>query len=210
MNAPHGEESGQLGLPWAASSEPVGPTGSQDQPEQDPTGAIGSAPEGRSNGWVLDLTADEFDPPDPPSGDAPASPGESVAAAPGPRMPAAPGPAPVESGFSLVPAWAPRRQLLVDDPNPRRDVDWEHVHMAMPRLLGQPAYVPPRRFFVPSERPLDQDDLPLQAERDDDGFLVGEAAMQAAGDFAEASTGGAFRFSPAPLRTLGSIFRRRQ
>jgi hypothetical protein len=42
-------------------------------------------------------------------------------------------------------------------------------HMAMPRLMGQPAYArPPRLVVEEADRPFDPDDLPLEAFRTDE------------------------------------------
>ena len=46
---------------------------------------------------------------------------------------------------------------------------WMQQHMAMPRLMGQPAYArPPRVAVSETERPFDPDDLPLEAFRTDE------------------------------------------
>jgi hypothetical protein len=95
------------------------------------------------------------------------------------------------------PEVAPRRRF------PR--VDWEQVHMAMPRLLGQPAYTPPRRSFEPASRPFDPDDLPLEAERDDDASFMA-AALAEGGSVAAASSGGLRLTDNLPV--IGSFLRR--
>lgn len=41
-------------------------------------------------------------------------------------------------------------------------------HVALPKLYGAPAYARPPKPVVPIERPLDVDDLPLEAERSAD------------------------------------------
>lgn len=98
-----------------------------------------------------------------------------------------------------APAAAPRRRF------PR--VDWEQVHMAMPRLLGQPAYTPPRRSFEPASRPFDPDELPLEAERDDDtGFMAAALAESESGALA-GSGGVSFRLTDN-LPVIGSFLRR--
>ena len=43
-----------------------------------------------------------------------------------------------------------------------------HVHVAMPRLAGLPAYGRPPRPVVAAPRGFDPDDLPLEAYRTDD------------------------------------------
>lgn len=49
-----------------------------------------------------------------------------------------------------------------------------HVHVAMPRLAGLPAYGRPPRPVNPAPRGFDPDDLPLEAYRTDDdrAYLV--------------------------------------
>jgi hypothetical protein len=45
----------------------------------------------------------------------------------------------------------------------------EQQHVALPKLMGQPAYArPPRHVTMASVRPLDPDDLPLEAFLDGD------------------------------------------
>lgn len=45
----------------------------------------------------------------------------------------------------------------------------EQQHVALPKLMGQPAYArPPRHVQLLSARPLDPDDLPLEAFLDGD------------------------------------------
>jgi hypothetical protein len=95
------------------------------------------------------------------------------------------------------PQVAPRRRF------PR--VDWEQVHMAMPRLLGQPAYTPPRRSFEPASRPFDPDDQPLEAERDDQGgFMAAALAESESGALAGSVS---FRLTEN-LPVIGSFLRR--
>lgn len=54
-------------------------------------------------------------------------------------------------------------------------------HMAMPRLIGQPAYArPPRPLATESPRPLDPDDLPIEAFRsEEDHQLAARLARRA-------------------------------
>jgi hypothetical protein len=97
------------------------------------------------------------------------------------------------------PEAAPRRRF------PR--VDWEQVHMAMPRLLGQPAYTPPRRSFEPASRPFDPDDLPLEAEREEEtGFMAAALAESESGALA-GSGAVSFRLTDN-LPVIGSFLRR--
>jgi hypothetical protein len=97
------------------------------------------------------------------------------------------------------PAPAPRRRF------PR--VDWEQVHMAMPRLLGQAAYTPPRRLFEPTARPFDPDDLPLEAEREDDPRFMGAALAEGESVAAATSGGVSFRLTES-LPVIGYLLRR--
>ena len=49
------------------------------------------------------------------------------------------------------------------------ETDAPHQHVAMPKLMGAPAYArPPRVVEVPVPRPIDPDDLPIEAERTDE------------------------------------------
>jgi hypothetical protein len=96
------------------------------------------------------------------------------------------------------PEVAPRRRF------PR--VDWEQVHMAMPRLLGQAAYTPPRRWFEPTSRPFDPDDLPLEAEREEDPRFMGAALAE--GESVGASSGGVGLRLTDNLPVIGSFLRR--
>jgi hypothetical protein len=45
----------------------------------------------------------------------------------------------------------------------------EQQHVALPKLMGQPAYArPPRHVTMTTVRPLDPDDMPLEAYLDGD------------------------------------------
>jgi hypothetical protein len=101
--------------------------------------------------------------------------------------------------FAPEPEAAPRRRF------PR--VDWEQVHMAMPRLLGQAAYTPPRRLFEPTLRPFDPDELPLEAERDEDPRFMAAAMAEAESLASAASRGVSLRLSDS-LPLIGSFLRR--
>jgi hypothetical protein len=48
----------------------------------------------------------------------------------------------------------------------------EQHHIAMPRLMGQPAYARPPRPVAVAPRPLDPDDLPLEAFMSEDELEV--------------------------------------
>ncbi len=83
---------------------------------------------------------------------------------------------------------------------PRGPISWIEMaqpaasvpHMAMPRLIGQPAYArPPRPLAVETPRPLDQDDLPIEAFRsEEDQRLAARLASRASHDDGQ---GGALR-----------------
>ncbi len=64
---------------------------------------------------------------------------------------------------------------------PREPISWIEMaqpaasvpHMAMPRLMGQPAYArPPRPLAIKTPRPLDPDDLPIEAFRSEEDQQV--------------------------------------
>jgi hypothetical protein len=45
----------------------------------------------------------------------------------------------------------------------------EYQHVALPKLMGQPAYArPPRTAVTETARPIDPDELPLEAHLDDE------------------------------------------
>lgn len=62
-------------------------------------------------------------------------------------------------------------------------------HMAMPQLMGAPAYARPPRIVAETPRPLDPDDLPIEAMRgpEDEARLSG-SYQQPAGDMAPTIT----------------------
>lgn len=41
----------------------------------------------------------------------------------------------------------------------------DEQHVALPKLVGAPAYARPNRPVEPPERPLDPDDLPIEVDR---------------------------------------------
>jgi hypothetical protein len=54
------------------------------------------------------------------------------------------------------------------------------TYMAMPRLMGQPAYArPPRPLVAATPRPFDPDDLPLERFRTDDERDLARVATEA-------------------------------
>jgi hypothetical protein len=58
-------------------------------------------------------------------------------------------------------------------------------HMAMPQLLGAPAYARPPRLVAESPRPLDPDDLPIQAMRSPEDEALLAAVYQPSRDDAQ-------------------------
>ncbi len=72
---------------------------------------------------------------------------------------------------------------------PREPISWIEMaqpaasvpHMAMPKLMGQPAYArPPRPLAIATPRPLDPDDLPIEAFRsEEDQQLAARLANRA-------------------------------
>jgi hypothetical protein len=65
--------------------------------------------------------------------------------------------------------------------------------MAMPQLMGAPAYARPPRLVVESPRPLDPDDLPIQALRspEEEALLAGVfEVVEAPPTLAPSSQGG--------------------
>ena len=58
--------------------------------------------------------------------------------------------------------------------------------MAMPQLLGAPAYARPPRIVAESPRPLDPDDLPIEALRSAEDEALLSSAHQRPSDDAQA------------------------
>ena len=57
-------------------------------------------------------------------------------------------------------------------------------HMAMPKLIGQPAYArPPRPLAVETPRPLDPDDLPIEAFRSEEDQELAARLARRSADF---------------------------
>ena len=99
----------------------------------------------------------------------------------------------------------------------------DEQHVALPKLYGAPAYGRPPRSFDAQPRPVDPDDLPIEAERTDDdleGLLI--AGLMVAGhddangngtgrsDGGRGSAGpgsgeGRLEARPFTLRSLGRI-----
>lgn len=57
----------------------------------------------------------------------------------------------------------------------------EH-HLALPKLYGAPAYARPPRVFEVNDRPPDPDDLPLEADRDDEALALAPAPVEPPAD----------------------------
>ncbi|HTS15616.1 MAG TPA: hypothetical protein VMH24_08100, partial [Candidatus Sulfotelmatobacter sp.] len=56
-------------------------------------------------------------------------------------------------------------------------------HMAMPRLMGQPAYArPPRPLAVETPRPIDPDDLPIEAFRSEEDQALAARLVRGASE----------------------------
>jgi hypothetical protein len=53
----------------------------------------------------------------------------------------------------------------------------EDEHVAHPRLFGAPAYARPPLSITPTERPLDQDDLPIAAEQTEEERAIAEMLL---------------------------------
>jgi hypothetical protein len=60
-------------------------------------------------------------------------------------------------------------------------VSLDEQHIALPKLMGAPAYARPPRPVEPVERPIDLDDLPLEAARTPDDLELAVALPPPAG-----------------------------
>jgi hypothetical protein len=78
----------------------------------------------------------------------------------------------------------------------------------MPQLLGAPAYARPPRVVAESPRPLDPDDLPIEAMRSPEDHALLSATYQQPGDDAQAtiqpSSQGGLRAVASRLFGVGS------
>ena len=81
-------------------------------------------------------------------------------------------------------------------------------HMAMPRLMGQPAYArPPRPLAVETPRPLDPDDLPLEAFRSEEDQAIAQLLTRTGQDRAASQATGLRPSSVGGLRGIaGRLF----
>jgi len=76
-------------------------------------------------------------------------------------------------------------------------------HMAMPRLMGQPAYArPPRPLAVETPRPMDPDDLPIEAFRSEEDR---ELAARLARGASEPASGHDASLRPSSVGGLRAI-----
>jgi hypothetical protein len=67
----------------------------------------------------------------------------------------------------------------------------EEHYVALPKLMGAPAYARPPRLYDPSPRNPDLDDLPIEAFRTDEDLAIVVADPAAAQSPGNGSTGGA-------------------
>ena len=95
----------------------------------------------------------------------------------------------------------------------RQTLAQEEIHVALPQLRGQPAYVrPPRPVAVVRPRPLDPDDYPLEAFMTEDERAVAIAAREYGADGnghgAQVGNSGGKALRPRPfrLRSLAGRF----
>jgi hypothetical protein len=51
-------------------------------------------------------------------------------------------------------------------------VSTDENHVALPKLFGAPAYSRPPRIYDESPRPVDEDDLPIEALRTDEDLAL--------------------------------------
>jgi hypothetical protein len=78
------------------------------------------------------------------------------------------GPAPADEKDSDDANSTPAR-TTVEQAHDRVSQAWEQIQMGFPKLMGAPAYWKPRRTFTPQDRPFDPDELPLEADRPEEG-----------------------------------------
>lgn len=82
--------------------------------------------------------------------------------------------------------------------------DLEQRHVAMPKLVGAPAYSTPPRTYAPSPRPLDPDDLPLESLRTEGERVLAEQLRQGNGAAPVSGTEPPDRRRAGTLRRLTS------
>jgi hypothetical protein len=80
-------------------------------------------------------------------------------------------------------------------------VNLEEHHMALPKLMGQPAYARPTRPVDVASRPFDPDDLPIVAEMTDEERQLAVQVGALAHDGDSKGSGG-HRLPGLPTRPL--------
>ncbi|HXG40232.1 MAG TPA: hypothetical protein VNJ28_04750 [Candidatus Limnocylindrales bacterium] len=83
----------------------------------------------------------------------------------------------------------------------------EEQHVALPKLVGQPAYWRPPSAIQPRPRPLDVDDLPLEAFRTADEQALFERLAENPFDASGRPNGTEAGGSTAPLRPRPFLIR---
>jgi len=79
-------------------------------------------------------------------------------------------------------------------------VNQDEHHVALPKLMGQPAYARPARPVNIQSRPFDPDDLPILAEMTDEERLL--AALVAARGAGDSNGSGGHHLPAMPHRPL--------
>jgi hypothetical protein len=80
-------------------------------------------------------------------------------------------------------------------------VNQDEHHVALPKLIGQPAYARPARPVDIQARPLDPDDLPILAEMTDDERLLA-AQLAARGHDGKSNGSGGHHLPAMPHRPI--------
>jgi hypothetical protein len=80
-------------------------------------------------------------------------------------------------------------------------VNQEERHLALPKLMGQPAYARPARPVEVHARPFDPDDLPILAEMTDEEREVADRLAADGHDRASNGSGG-YHLPSVPGRRL--------
>jgi hypothetical protein len=81
-------------------------------------------------------------------------------------------------------------------------VHQDEQHVALPKLMGQPAYARPARPVDVQPRPVDPDDLPIVAEMTDEERLLA-ARLAARGFDGEHNSSGGHHLPALPSRPFG-------
>jgi hypothetical protein len=92
-------------------------------------------------------------------------------------------------------------------------VSVDEQHVALPKLYGQPAYARPPRSFPAQARPLDVDELPIEAYRTDEDvqrWMEASEIMTSAdgSDGSGQGQNGGSTDASFGLRSIGRIFGR--